>query len=161
MLYFLIILVNFIPNLNLEKENILNNDIVDFNNESCIPSSITQFPTDIFENSNYPKIISIFHLAVALYIFWAIAILCEHYFVPCLENLSSLFNIRDDIAGATLMAIGGSMPELFVSIIGVFITKGDIGTGTILGSSVLNLVLVIGLCGLVATTVILNSQNYF
>ncbi|KAF1745458.1 hypothetical protein MXB_3550, partial [Myxobolus squamalis] len=163
MLYFLIILVNFIQNLNLEKENILNKDIVEFNNfsnETCVPSSITQFPPDIFENSNYPKTISIFHLAVALYIFWAIAILCEHYFIPCLENLSFLFNIRDDIAGATLMAIGGSMPELFVSIIGVFITKGDIGTGTILGSSVLNLVLVIGLCGLVATTECLSISWY-
>ena len=31
---------------------------------------------------------------------------------------------------------------------GVFITKGDIGTGTILGSAVFNVLFVIGVCGL-------------
>ncbi|KAF0987806.1 hypothetical protein HZS_3414, partial [Henneguya salminicola] len=114
----------------------------------CIPESVTEFPSDIFASSEFPKIVSIIHFSAALYIFWAIAILCDQYFVPCLEKMTVLFNIKEDVAGATLMAIGGSMPELFVSMIGVFITKGDIGTSTILGSSVLNILLVVGLCGL-------------
>ena len=38
-------------------------------------------------------------------------------------------------------------------IIGVFITEGDIGIGTILGSAVFNVLFVIGLCGLAARTV--------
>lgn len=33
------------------------------------------------------------------------------------------------------MAIGTSAPELFTSLIGVFISQDDIGTGTILGSA--------------------------
>ena len=38
-------------------------------------------------------------------------------------------------------------------IIGVFITEGDIGIGTILGSAVFNVLFVIGVCGLGAGTV--------
>ena len=36
---------------------------------------------------------------------------------------------------------------------GVFITKGDIGVGTILGSAVFNVLFVIGVCGIGAGTV--------
>lgn len=35
----------------------------------------------------------------------------------------------------------------FPSISGVFIAKGDVGTGTIVGSAVFNILFVIGLCG--------------
>jgi Ca2+/Na+ antiporter len=37
------------------------------------------------------------------------------------------------VAGATFMAAGGSAPELFTSIIGVFISQDDVGIGTIVG----------------------------
>ena len=40
---------------------------------------------------------------------------------------------------------------------GVFITKGDIGTGTILGSAVFNVLFVIGVCALFSGHV---SQRY-
>lgn len=33
---------------------------------------------------------------------------------------------------------------------GVFITKGDVGVGTIVGSAVFNILVVIGLCGILA-----------
>ncbi|CAG7816355.1 unnamed protein product, partial [Allacma fusca] len=39
----------------------------------------------------------------------------------------------DDVAGATFMAAGGSAPELFTSVIGVFISHDDVGIGTIVG----------------------------
>jgi Ca2+/Na+ antiporter len=37
------------------------------------------------------------------------------------------------VAGATFMAAGGSAPELFTSVIGVFISRDDVGIGTIVG----------------------------
>jgi Ca2+/Na+ antiporter len=46
------------------------------------------------------------------------------------------------------MAAGSSAPELFIAILGVFIAKGDVGTGTIVGSAVFNILFVIGLCAL-------------
>ncbi|KAI2657837.1 Sodium/potassium/calcium exchanger 3 [Labeo rohita] len=46
------------------------------------------------------------------------------------------------------MAAGSSAPELFTSVIGVFITKGDVGVGTIVGSAVFNILCIIGVCGI-------------
>ncbi len=59
-------------------------------------------------------------------------------------------SLPPDIAGATFMAIGTSAPELFTSVIGVFITDNDIGTGTIVGSAVFNLIVIPGACGFAA-----------
>lgn len=39
--------------------------------------------------------------------------------------------MSNDVAGATFMAAATSAPELFVNVIGTFITEGDIGIGTI------------------------------
>ena len=49
----------------------------------------------------------------------------------------------DDVAGATLMATGGSAPELFTRSLAYFY-KSDVGFSTIVGSAVFN-VLVIGM----------------
>ena len=54
------------------------------------------------------------------------------------------YDISDDVAGATLMAAGGSAPELFTSLIGVFFAKSSVGFGTIIGSAVFNVLFVIG-----------------
>ena len=56
--------------------------------------------------------------------------------------------------GATFMAAGGSAPELFTSIIGVFIAFSDVGIGTIVGSAVFNILFVIGMCALFSKTVL-------
>ena len=52
------------------------------------------------------------------------------------------------------MAAGGSAPELFTSIIGVFIAFSDVGIGTIVGSAVFNILFVIGMCALFSKTVL-------
>ncbi|KAG9489028.1 hypothetical protein GDO78_005172, partial [Eleutherodactylus coqui] len=56
--------------------------------------------------------------------------------------------ISEDVAGATFMAAGGSAPELFTSLIGVFISHSNVGIGTIVGSAVFNILFVIGTCAL-------------
>jgi hypothetical protein len=53
-----------------------------------------------------------------------------------------------DVAGATIMAIGTSSPELFINIVGTFITQGDIGVGTIVGSAAFNILAAPACCGL-------------
>lgn len=64
--------------------------------------------------------------------------------------------MSDDVAGATFMAAGSSAPELFTALLGVFIAKGDVGTGTIVGSAVFNILFVIGLCGVFTKSAKLN-----
>ena len=57
-------------------------------------------------------------VAVSLYMFWAIAIICDDYFVPALDVICERLNLQSDVAGATFMALGSSAPELFASVIG-------------------------------------------
>lgn len=51
------------------------------------------------------------------------------------------------------MAAATSSPELFVNVIGTFITEGDIGIGTIVGSAVFNILAVAACCGIGARMV--------
>uniref|UniRef100_A0A8D3EE85 Sodium/calcium exchanger membrane region domain-containing protein n=1 Tax=Scophthalmus maximus TaxID=52904 RepID=A0A8D3EE85_SCOMX len=88
------------------------------------------------------------HVLCAVYMFYALALVCDDYFVPSLEKLCERLHLSEDVAGATFMAAGSSAPELFTSVIGVFITKGDVGVGTIVGSAVFNILCIIGVCGI-------------
>uniref|UniRef100_W5K3D5 Solute carrier family 24 member 4a n=1 Tax=Astyanax mexicanus TaxID=7994 RepID=W5K3D5_ASTMX len=90
------------------------------------------------------------HIFAATYMFLALAIVCDDYFVTSLEKICEKLQMSEDVAGATFMAAGSSAPELFASIIGVFITHGDVGVGTIVGSAVFNILCIIGVCGIFA-----------
>ena len=52
--------------------------------------------------------------------FFGLAIVCDDFFVPALEVIIDRFEITEDVAGATLMAAGGSAPEFFTALIGEF-----------------------------------------
>jgi len=80
-----------------------------------------------------------------LYMFLGLALVCDEFFVPALETIADNFELSPDVAGATLMAAGGSAPELFTSLIGTF-QRSDVGFGTIVGSAVFNVLFVIAAC---------------
>ena len=80
-----------------------------------------------------------------MYMFAALAIVCDEFFVPALEEMVTALEISNDVAGATLMAAGGSAPELFTSMVGTF-QGSSVGFGTIVGSAVFNVLFVIGMC---------------
>ncbi|CAN8000348.1 unnamed protein product, partial [Ixodes hexagonus] len=107
-----------------------------------------EFPPDLFSHDARAKGGVIVHVLVVLYMFYALAVVCDDYFVASLEECCNRLNLSEDVAGATFMAAGSSAPELFTAILGVLIAKGDVGTGTIVGSAVFNVLFVIGLCGL-------------
>ena len=56
-----------------------------------------------------------------IYMFVALAIVCDEFFVPALDVIIDVIGCSEDVAGATFMAAGGSAPELFTSVIGVFV----------------------------------------
>ena len=87
----------------------------------------------------------ILYIILLSYMFTGLAVICDEYFVPSLEVLAEKLDVSDDVAGATLMAAGGSAPELFTSIIGGFIARSDVGFSTIVGSAVFNVMCVIGM----------------
>ena len=68
--------------------------------------------------------------------------------MPALNVISDYYNIPNDIAGATLMAAGGSAPELFTNIFGTFVQHSEVGIGTVVGSAVFNVLFVIAMCAI-------------
>ena len=122
--------------------------------EMCIPLAIHQFPKDIIGQENRKRGGVLIHLFAALYIFGSLAYLCDCYFVPALEVLTDRLKIQPEVAGATFMAIGSSSPELFTSLIGVYVAEDDVGVGTIIGSAVFNILFVIGCCIIVSPNVL-------
>ncbi|NXW87457.1 NCKX4 protein, partial [Alopecoenas beccarii] len=129
------------PNLTYEELN-------------CTEPAINEFPKDLFTNKERQQGGVLLHITGALYMFYALAIVCDDFFVPSLEKICEKLHLSEDVAGATFMAAGSSTPELFASIIGVFITHGDVGVGTIVGSAVFNILCIVGVCGLFAGQVV-------
>lgn len=58
----------------------------------------------------------------------------------------SEFDLSYDVAGATLMALATSSPEFFINLYATFLTQGDMGLGTIQGSSVFNTLAITACC---------------
>uniref|UniRef100_A0A452IR44 Sodium/potassium/calcium exchanger 1 n=1 Tax=Gopherus agassizii TaxID=38772 RepID=A0A452IR44_9SAUR len=112
------------------------------------PPSHGEYPQDLFSLEQRRKGWVILHIFGMMYVFVALAIVCDEYFVPALDVITEKLQISDDVAGATFMAAGGSAPELFTSLIGVFISHSNVGIGTIVGSAVFNILFVIGTCAL-------------
>lgn len=111
-------------------------------------------PPDLFTFQEKRNGAIIVHLLVMIYMFAALAIVCDEYFVASLEIICDVMAISDDVAGATFMAAGGSAPELATSLIGLFVFRSDVGFGTIVGSASFNVLFVIGLCAVLAGQVL-------
>jgi len=74
-----------------------------------------------------------------IYLFYALAMVCEEFLVPAINIVCEKTGIPDDVAGATLLAAGCNSPEFFSSIIGIFVADSTVGVGTVIGSAPFNL----------------------
>lgn len=90
-------------------------------------------------------IIAIFLILLSLYL---VAVLTEEFFVPAIDKIAGKLKLSSDASGATLLAMGSSAPEFFIAIIAVFglagSGTGDVGSGTIVGSAIFNVLVIIG-----------------
>ncbi|KAM9826587.1 sodium/potassium/calcium exchanger 1-like isoform 5-T5 [Syngnathus typhle] len=112
------------------------------------PTRKGEYPADIFSVEQRRQGWVVLHTVGMIYMFVALAIVCDEFFVPTLEVITNKLDISDDVAGATFMAAGGSAPELFTSLIGVFVSHSNVGISTIVGSAVFNILFVIGMCAI-------------
>lgn len=83
-------------------------------------------------------------LAIMIYMFKALGTVCDEYFVPSLEMISEKLQLSNDVAGATFMAAGSSAPELFTSLVATFLIVNEGGVGTIIGSAIFNILVIVG-----------------
>ena len=63
---------------------------------------------------------------------------------------SRQLRISPDVAGATFLAAGSSAPELFTSVGDAFGPENSIGMGTIVGSAMFNILVIVALSSAVA-----------
>lgn len=65
------------------------------------------------------------------------------------SKIAKKFGISEIIIGLTVVSIGTSMPELFVSVTSALNGSGDISVGNVVGSNLCNLLFVLGLTAVI------------
>lgn len=81
-----------------------------------------------------------------------------YFIVQGARGIASIFEIPEFVIGATLVAIGTSMPELATTIISKWKGQDEIGLGTVLGSNVFNGLFIIGLAATIAPIQVMFAQ---
>lgn len=71
------------------------------------------------------------------------------FLVDGASNIAKKFHIPEIIIGLTIVSIGTSMPELFVSITSATKGSSDMAIGNVVGSNIANLLLILGLSSVV------------
>lgn len=56
---------------------------------NCTQPAIDDFPRDIFTPEERLRGAVVFHVAASLYLFLALAVVCDKYFVPAVEKICS------------------------------------------------------------------------
>ncbi len=83
------------------------------------------------------------------------------YTIKSIIELSKLLEIGSEVIAASVVALGTSLPEVFVSLAAIRKGKTDIAVGNILGSNIFNTYAVMGISALVGTLVIpVNVINF-
>ena len=71
------------------------------------------------------------------------------FLVDGASNVAKKFHIPEIIIGLTIVSIGTSMPELFVSLTSALEGYSDMAVGNIVGSNISNLLLILGMSAII------------
>lgn len=94
-------------------------------------------------------LISLIIIIIAVYL---LAIITDEFFIESLDEIADKWQLPSNVAGASLMAMGSSMPELSIALISLLRASGEhaeIGVGNIVGSAVFNILIITGASALV------------
>ena len=83
------------------------------------------------------------------------------YTIKSIIELSKLLEIGSEVIAASVVALGTSLPEVFVSLAAIRKGKTDIAVGNILGSNIFNTYAVMGIPALIGTLVISDNVIHF
>ncbi|XP_070654159.1 sodium/potassium/calcium exchanger 5 [Bos indicus] len=87
------------------------------NSTQCVISPSSEFPEGFFTKQERADGGIIIYFLIILYMFMAVSIVCNEYFLPSLEIISESLGLSQDVAGATFMAAGSSAPELVTAFL--------------------------------------------
>lgn len=72
-------------------------------------------------------------------------------------SMARRFNVPEIVIGLTIVAAGTSAPELFVSVTSALQDTPDLAVGNVLGSNIINTLLIVGVAAMVAPMTISRS----
>tara|TARA_B100000470_G_scaffold16689_1_gene11386 strand:- start:1370 stop:1876 length:507 start_codon:yes stop_codon:yes gene_type:complete len=109
------------------------------------PSNDTQVSGNIF-----PSLVRL--LAGGMCLYWGSELFINNGAVPLVKYLG----FTERAIGMTVVAIGTSLPEVFVTMVALSKKEVGISLGNIIGSNILNIVFVLGIVGLINPIVFSN-----
>ena len=109
------------------------------------PSNGTQVSGNIF-----PSLVRL--LAGSMCLYWGSELFINNGAVPLVRQ----FGFSEKAIGMTVVAIGTSLPEIFVTMVALSKKEVGISLGNIIGSNILNIVFVLGIVGLINPIVFSN-----
>lgn len=83
-----------------------------------------------------------------------------NWFVDGAAGIAETFRIPHLVIGLTIVAMGTSTPEAAVSIMGALSNNESIAIGNVLGSNIINSLLILGVCGIVGVLSVGKSTRY-
>ena len=79
------------------------------------------------------------------------------YFVDGAAGIATKFGIPQLVVGLTIVAMGTSAPEAAVSITGAMHGAADIAVGNVVGSNILNILIILGITGVITSVAVQKS----
>ena len=102
-------------------------------------------------------ILSMFFIIIG----FALLIVSADILVDGSSGIAKKFHIPEIIIGLTIVSIGTSMPELFVSITSALEGHQDMAIGNIIGSNLSNLLLILGLSAIIKPVVFQKETRFY
>lgn len=83
------------------------------------------------------------------------------WFVDGAAGIAEKFGIPQLVVGLTIVAMGTSAPEAAVSITAALKGTADIAVGNVVGSNILNILIILGLTGLITSVAVQKSTLFY
>lgn len=99
--------------------------------------------------------------AILIIIGFVLLIVGADLLVDGASGIAKKFHIPEIIIGLTIVSIGTSMPELFVSITSAIDGYSDMALGNVIGSNLSNLLLILGLSALIRPVVFQKETRIY
>ena len=80
----------------------------------------------------------------------ALLLLGAEALVRAAQEVARIAGVSELVIGATVVAIGTSLPELAITVAGAIRREAEIALGNVIGSNIFNLLVVVGIAGLIA-----------
>jgi cation:H+ antiporter len=81
---------------------------------------------------------------------FALLVLGADFLVKGASSLARKLSVSAIVIGMTIVAFGTSMPEIVVNVIAAFGKKSDLVFGNVIGSNIMNTVLILGIAGVIS-----------